>query len=91
MSRFAQAIEQSRVDVVPKILIGGGGGDGHNGGPGGGGAMSGNIMEAQLAMLLSDRLGTDPAGNGAPSSLPRNPSADILRRRIQQDLDTPKG
>jgi uncharacterized membrane protein YqiK len=79
MNRFAQAIEQSRVDVVPKILIGAGGGDGK------GGAMSGNIMETLLALLLSEKMGADLGGPSTP--LPRNPSADALRSRIQKDLD----
>jgi uncharacterized membrane protein YqiK len=85
MNRFAQAIEQSRVDVVPKILIGGGAGDGKA--PGGG--ASGNVMEALLAMLLSDKIGAD-LGAGA-AALPRNPAADALRGRIQKDLETHKG
>ena len=79
MSRFAEAIEKSRVDVVPKILIGGGGGDGD----GKGGAMSGNIMETLLALLLSEKMGADLGGPSTP--LPRNPSADALRSRIQKD------
>ena len=44
LSRFAEAIQQSGVDVVPRILIGGQ--DGSNG----------NLMEALMAMLLSERL-----------------------------------
>jgi uncharacterized membrane protein YqiK len=45
LSRFAQAIEQSGADVVPKIVMGGGQ-------PG----ASGNMMESLLAMLLSERM-----------------------------------
>ncbi|HEX2675799.1 MAG TPA: SPFH domain-containing protein, partial [Polyangiales bacterium] len=58
MARFAQAIETAQVDVVPKILIGGGGGNG-NGAANGGGPATGNVMEALLAMLLSDKLGAE--------------------------------
>ena len=89
MNRFAQAIEQSRVDVVPKILIGGGRGDGATGN-GSNGGMSGNVMEALLAMLLSDKLAADlgggggPAGNGAGS--PRNPLAEQIRHKIEGDM-----
>ncbi len=46
-NRFAQAIEASGADVVPKIVMGGGG-------PGG--PSSGNMMESLLAMLLSERM-----------------------------------
>ena len=78
---------------MPKILVagGGGGGDGHAGNGGGGGGMSGNILEALLAMLLSDKVGADLGGGVTAGSLPRNATADALRRRIQHDIDTPKG
>jgi uncharacterized membrane protein YqiK len=44
LNRFAQAIEQSGADVVPKIVMGGQPGS------------SGNMMESLLAMLLSERM-----------------------------------
>ena len=89
MNRFAQAIEQSRVDVVPKILIGGGRGDGAAGNGANGGGMSGNVMEALLAMLLSDKLAADlgggsPGSNGAGPA--RNPVAEQIRQKIQGDI-----
>ena len=61
MSRFAEAIQQSKVDVVPKIVISGGGyGNGHGNGDGksggGGGAPTGSIMEALLTMMLSEKM-----------------------------------
>jgi len=89
MNRFAQAIEQSRVDVVPKILIGGrGDGAAGNGANGAGGGMSGNVMEALLAMLLSDKveadLGGGAGGNGRSS--PRNPAAEQIRQKIEGDI-----
>jgi len=49
LSRFAEAIQQAGVDVVPRIMIGGK--DGSNG----------SIMEALMAMLLSERLSTGAA------------------------------
>ncbi len=82
MNRFAQAVEQSKVDVVPKIVIGG-----NSGGDGKGGGMSGNVMEALLAMLLSDKIGAD-LGTGAGT--PRNPAADAVRQRIQQAMEAKK-
>jgi uncharacterized membrane protein YqiK len=45
LNRFAEAIQESQVDVVPRVLVGG---NKENG--------SGNIMEALLTMLLSDRF-----------------------------------
>jgi uncharacterized membrane protein YqiK len=76
MARFAQAIEIAGVDVVPKILIGNAtaGGD-TNGGTGFGG---GNVMEALLAMLLSDKLGADQGATAAP----RSAAAEIVRKQI---------
>ncbi|MFO0830501.1 MAG: SPFH domain-containing protein [Phycisphaerales bacterium] len=44
MNRFAEAIQQSGADVVPKIVMGGQG------------QGQGSVMEAMLTMLLSDRL-----------------------------------
>src|SRR4029079_7551036 len=47
MSRFAEAIERSKVDVVPKIVVGGGAAGGQGGS---------SLLEALLAMVLSDKL-----------------------------------
>src|SRR5262249_15720239 len=58
MSRFAEAIEQSKVDVVPKIVVGGGG-------PGQGPA-GGSLLEALLALVLSDKLGDGARAAAAP-------------------------
>ena len=72
MARFAQAIETAQVDVVPKILIGGSGplnGDGHAAQGG-----TGNVMEALLAMLLSDKLGA-----GLAPQATRPAAAEALR------------
>jgi uncharacterized membrane protein YqiK len=72
MTRFADAIEQARVDVVPKIMIAGQNGDGR-----------GSIMEALLTLLLSERVGI--ATNAAPSAAVR-PEAEQIRRQIRQSL-----
>jgi uncharacterized membrane protein YqiK len=83
MNRFAQAVEISRADVVPKIVISGSGAAGD----GKGGGMSGNVMEALLAMLLSDKIGADL---GSSAATPRNPAADALRLKIQQAMEAKK-
>jgi len=76
LNRFAEAIQSSQVDVVPKILIAGGNGKD------GGAPMSGNVMEALLTLMLSERLGGDI---NAPAA-PRNASADAIRKRIEDDM-----
>jgi uncharacterized membrane protein YqiK len=77
MARFAQAIETARVDVVPKILIGQGAGDAA-------GAGNGNIMQALLAMMLSDKLSDETA-----HETPRNPLADAMRKQIADNMRGP--
>ena len=72
MTRFADAIQQSRVDVVPKIMIGGQDGDGR-----------GSIMEALLTMLLSERFGQAAVTD---STRPANPHAEQIRTQIRQSL-----
>jgi len=54
LNRFSEAIEQARVDVVPKIVIGGGGANGNSNGTGSPGP--GNVLEGLLTLLLSERL-----------------------------------
>src|SRR5437773_2677195 len=74
MSRFAEAIEAARVDVVPKIMIHGGGGNG---------TSPGSVMEALLTLLLADRMGADATPNPAT---PRSAAAEAVRSRIEQGL-----
>jgi uncharacterized membrane protein YqiK len=73
MNRFAEAIERARVDVVPKIVIGGGGA---NGTP----QPGGSVLEALLALLLSDRIG-EPVAVGKEAA--RSPEADAIRSQIR--------
>jgi len=75
MSRFAEAIEQSKVDVVPKIVVGGGGA-----GTGGGGGSS--LLEALLALVLSDKLGESLTGKTAP----RDPGLEAYRNEVRSGL-----
>ena len=76
LNRFADAIQSSQVDVVPKILITG------SNGKDGGSPMTGNVMEALLTLMLSERLGGDISTPAAP----RNASADAIRKRIEGDM-----
>ena len=61
MNRFSEAIQSSGVDVVPRVVVGGS----RDGNGGGTGVATGNVMEALLTMLLSEKIGGDltaPAG-----------------------------
>jgi len=79
MSRFAEAIQASHVDVVPKIIIHGSGTaqDGSRA-PG-----TGSVMEALLTLLLSEKLSNDfnPA-----TGTQRNPATDAVRGQIEQSI-----
>jgi len=75
MNRFAEAIETSHVDVVPKIVVGGGGPGGVNGG------SSGSLLEALLAIVLSDKLGDGVRSEGAAA-----PELEQLRTGIRRSL-----
>ncbi len=74
MTRFADAIEESRVDVVPKIVIGGNNGDGKTGA---------GVMEALLTMLLSEKL---DARAGAIPPTPPKPEVEKIRTQIREAL-----
>ena len=80
LNRFAEAIQQSGVDVVPRVVVSGGGGKGD----GDGGTTNGSIMEALLTMLLSDRFGA--LANEASQS-PRSAQAEKLREQIRKDME----
>jgi uncharacterized membrane protein YqiK len=71
LNRFAEAIQQSQVDVVPRVVVGGGKENG-----------SGNIMEGLLAMLLSDRFSA-LANNGQGQ---RSEEAEKLRTDIRNSM-----
>ena len=73
LNRFAEAIQQSRVDVVPRVVVGG---DKESG--------SGNIMEALLAMLLSERFAA--LANDGQSK--RSEEAEQLRSEIRKSMTT---
>ena len=71
MDRFSEAIENSKVDVVPRIVVGGQ----KEGGQGSG------ILDTLLTMLLSDKL----EGLGT-SQLKRSPETEALRESIKNSV-----
>jgi uncharacterized membrane protein YqiK len=80
MSRFAEAIQAARVDVVPKIVV--------TGRDGAGGTSS--LLESLFAVLLSEKLGAGTAPpNGAPpggDAAPADPAAAAFRDRIRNEV-----
>lgn len=74
MNRFAEAIATAKVDIVPKVVIGGGGAKGEG--------MSGSMVETLLALLLSDKLGE----GAVPSIASRSPELEALRTKIRGEL-----
>jgi uncharacterized membrane protein YqiK len=79
MSRFAEAIQQAGVDVVPRVMVSGGSQNGST--------TSGSIMEGLLTMLLSEKAGVDIADQ---ASSPRSPEVEILREQIRQSIQNPQ-
>ncbi len=75
LNRFSEAIQQSRVDVVPKVVVGGGEE---------GGASGSNLMQGLLTMLLSEKMGVQLTGSGQPREV--NPETERLRAEIRQGL-----
>ena len=75
MSRFAEAIQQSGVDVVPKMVVGSSQ-NGH-------GSSNGSVMEGLLTMLLSEKMA---GGVTASQDVARNPEAERLRSQIRESL-----
>lgn len=87
MERFAEAVQQSGVDLVPKVVIGGG----SNGDGKAGGMYGGNVMEALLTLLLSDKLGermNERTGERAldPNGTPRSAVSEALRNQVRGAL-----
>src|SRR5258706_819436 len=78
LQKFAEAIQQSGVDVVPRILIKGNGGEGDSG--------TGSVIEALMAMLLSDKLGV-----AVTEQTPRSPEAEEIQKQIRDGLKKTSG
>jgi uncharacterized membrane protein YqiK len=75
VQRFAEAIETSKVDVVPRIVMGGNGTS----------TMSGAI-EALLALTLSDRMGE---GAATAAATPMSAEAEAMRQQLRGKLKGP--
>jgi uncharacterized membrane protein YqiK len=76
MQRFAEAIEEAKVDVVPKIVVGGAAGTG----PGGMGSGS-NVLETLLTLMLSEKM-----GDAVRSSDPARPEVEALRAKVRSEV-----
>ncbi|HEU4326295.1 MAG TPA: SPFH domain-containing protein [Roseiflexaceae bacterium] len=73
MNRFAEAVETAKIDLVPRIAVGGGGN----------GSSGQNLMEGLLAMLLAERAGQDLVSNGVNAT---RPEVAAMRGQILQRL-----
>jgi uncharacterized membrane protein YqiK len=71
LNRFSEAVQQSKVDVVPRVIVGAS----KDGG-------TGNIMEGLLTMLLSDRFSA--LSNEAQGK--RSEEAEQLRSEIRKSM-----
>jgi uncharacterized membrane protein YqiK len=81
LNRFADAIQTSGVDVVPRVFVGGSNGEQ------GSSTTSSNIMEGLLTMLLSDRY---TASAAAAAETKHSPEAEALREQIRKDMGKKK-
>ncbi len=75
LNRFAEAVQTSQVDVVPRVVISGGNGESS--------ASSSNVMEGLLTLLLSDKLNLTV---DEKSSKVKNKDAEKLRDEIRKSL-----
>lgn len=76
MQRFAEAIEESKVDVVPKIQMGN--------------SEGGGLMESLLGVLLSEKLNNLLGEKiGATAELGAT-QASVIRQELKTKLDTPE-
>jgi uncharacterized membrane protein YqiK len=78
MNRFAHAIEQAQVDVVPKIVMGGGAG------------QNGSVLETLLGVLLSERLG-EPIRDAGQQSPEMQAFRTRVRTELLADLSRANG
>ncbi|RPI24277.1 MAG: flotillin family protein [Chloroflexota bacterium] len=75
LNRFAEAIQESRVDVVPRVVVGGSNGEN--------GAVGSSIMEGLLTLMLSEKLGV-PLDDSQTRQ--RSPESERLREEIRKSM-----
>lgn len=79
MSRFAEAIEKSGVDVVPKITMGSSAASNTSSHSTGG---NGGILETLLGMLLSEKMGLKLD----TTNHVKNPDAEEMKKKIKEEM-----
>ena len=72
MNRFSEAVEHSKVDVVPRIVVG------QQEGKGSG------VLETLLTMMMSDKLTNDTSFNASPRH--NSPEIEAIKTQIRADL-----
>ncbi|MBK6696412.1 MAG: flotillin family protein [Myxococcales bacterium] len=75
MARFASAVAEAKVDVVPRVVVGSQQGEG---------GSTPNLMEGLLAVLLSDKL--ENSGHVAGAS---RPEADVMKTHLREAASRP--
>ncbi|HJV22701.1 MAG TPA: hypothetical protein VJ570_08390, partial [Holophagaceae bacterium] len=73
MNRFAEAVETSKVDLVPKIQMGSQEG-------------KGNFIESLLTLMLSEKVGNLA---GIAPVTPRDPEAERIRQEMMKGMNKP--
>jgi uncharacterized membrane protein YqiK len=76
MNRFAEAVQQSQVDVVPRVVVSGNNGEN--------GATGSSIMEGLLTLLLSDKLNLQTTASSERRE--RSPEVEQLRDEIRKSM-----
>ncbi len=77
MKNFCDAIATAKVDVVPRIVMGGGAG---------GAGANGSVMETLLALLLEGKLGESGDASLGEASKSRTPELESMRTKIRSEL-----
>jgi len=84
MNRFSEAVQESGVDIVPRVVMGVGNGSGQSGGA--------SVMESLLTLLLSEQLAdqySKPASSGVDNSA-RDETVKLIKGGIKSALAAPK-
>ena len=74
MNRFAEAVEKSGIDLVPRVMVGGGSS-----------SENANPMQALMTMLLAEKMGVDSKEPSGESALQRE-----LRTAVPTPVNTVK-